>query len=297
MENHFIIWSHFRCICGKIQSTPRIVCPHGVANCDASIGSVPWQVGLVSRRKYQPWCGGALINDRYVLTAAHCVKTLKPYMIDIILGDLDWTTRKESLELRRHVSNIHIHPEFGQRATFDHDFALLKLHSPIEFHLNDFIRPVCLPFFDHNDALEGQIGTVSGWGVVDPKNPTQQANVLQKVNVKIISNNECISSYPASSVTKSMFCARANDTDSCYGDSGGPFTVRRAGTHVLEGVISWGKNCAKQQWPGVYSRVSEVLRWIRDHTLDSHSCWQDSIDSFLSVKDKVSNVDLLLNGE
>ena len=58
-------------------------------------------------------------------------------MIDVILGDLDWTTKKESLELRRHVSNIHIHPEFGRTATFDHDFALLKLHSPVEFHLND----------------------------------------------------------------------------------------------------------------------------------------------------------------
>ena len=233
----------------------------------------------------------------YVLTAAHCVNTLKPNMLDVILGDIDWTTRKESLELRKHVTEIQLHPEFGQRATFDHDFALLKLQSSVEFHLYHFIRPVCLPFYDQIDALEGEIGTIGGWGVVDPKVPTQQANVLQKVNVKIIANSYCRSSYPVSSVTKSMFCARANGTDACYGDSGGPFTVNRGGTHVLEGVISWGKNCAKQQWPGVYSRVGHVLRWIRDHTRDSHSCWQDTIDSFLSDKVKISNVDILLNGE
>ena len=86
-----------------------------MANCKANIGSLPWQVGLVSKRKYRPWCGGSLINDRYVLTAAHCVKTLKPHMLDVVLGDIDWTTRKETFEIRRSVSEIHIHPRFGEQ--------------------------------------------------------------------------------------------------------------------------------------------------------------------------------------
>ena len=218
-------------------------------------------------------------------------------MIDVILGDNDWSTRREVLELRRHVTEISVHPQFGQRATFDYDFAILKLHSPIEFHLNDFIRPVCLPFYDHGDGLAGRIGIVSGWGVIDPQNPTKQANILQKTNVKIISESECRNSYPVSSVTQTMFCARANATDSCYGDSGGPFTVNRDGIHVLEGIISWGKNCAKPQWPGVYSRVGHVLRWIRDHTKESQSCWKDTIDSFLSEQGQGSNVHSLLNGK
>ena len=273
------------------------MCPNGVAKCDAHIGSVPWQVGLVSRTKLRPWCGGTLINDRYILTAAHCVKALKPHMFEVILGDIDWTTRKETHELRRFVTEIHVHPKFGQSATFDHDYAILKLHTAIEFHLHDNIRPVCLPFYDQIADLEGKTGTVSGWGVVDPKVPTIQANILQKVDVKIIGDSACRNSYPASSVTQSMFCARANSTDSCYGDSGGPFTIYQNGVHVLEGVISWGKNCAKLQWPGVYSRVGHVLRWIRDTTVDSSSCWQNTIDSFLSVENKYSNVDVLLNGK
>ena len=270
-----------RCICGKSQSTQRIVCPNGIANCEVSIGSVPWQVGLVSRRKFQPWCGGTLINDRYVLTAAHCVKKLKPFMLDVILGDVDWTTRRETLELRRQVTEIHVHPKFGKTAMFDHDFAILKLHDPIEFHLNEHIRPVCLPFYDQPNALAGQIGKVTGWGVVDPKAPSIQANKLQQVTVKILESGECMRSYPVSSVTESMFCARGNKSDSCYGDSGGPFTINRRGVSVLEGVISWGKNCARPEWPGVYSRVGYVLDWIRDHTKDSYSCWKDAIDTFL----------------
>ena len=163
-------------------------------------------------------------------------------MFEVILGDVDWTTRKEALELRRLVTEIHVHPQFGLRATFDHDFALLKLDHRIEFHLNDFIRPVCLPFYDQHDALEGQIGVISGWGVVNPNDPTKQADILQKVDVKITSNTKCKNSYPVSSITQSMFCALANETDSCYGDSGGPFAVNHDGTYVLEGIISWGKN-------------------------------------------------------
>ena len=218
-------------------------------------------------------------------------------MLEVILGDLDWTTRKETFEMRRLVTDIHIHPSFGKRATFDHDYALLKLDSPIEFHLNSFVRPVCLPFYDKKDDLEGKIGTVSGWGVVDPQVPNKQANSLQKVDVKIIESKECRNSYPVTSVTQSMFCARANGTDSCYGDSGGPLTVFQNGIHILEGIISWGKNCAKPQWPGVYSRVGHVLKWIRDTTFDSNSCWQKTIDSFLPVKTKFTNVDSLLNGK
>ena len=280
------------------QNKARIICPHGISNCDSSIGSIPWQAGLVSRRKYRPWCGGALINEKYVLTAAHCVKGRTPYSFDIILGDTDWTTRREALELRRHVTNIYIHPQFGQRAMFDYDFALLRLHSPIEFHLNNFIRPVCLPFYDKKDSLTGQTGTVSGWGVVDPKTPTVQAKVLQKVSVRVIDSSECRNSYPVSAVTNTMFCAKANSTDSCYGDSGGPFTISYDGIHVLEGIISWGKNCAKSQWPGVYSSIGTVLKWIHDYTTDSESCWQDSVGAFAtSTENNAPTVNFLLNGK
>ena len=218
-----------------------------------------------------------MINDRYILTAAHCVKTLKPNMFEVVVGDVDWTTRKETFEIRRSVSKIHIHPRFGEKATFDHDYAILKLQIPIDFHRSSFIRPVCLPLLNKNDDLQGKTGTVSGWGVVDPKVPTNQANILQKADVKIVSNRECRNTYPVKSVTESMFCARANGSDSCYGDSGGPLTVFQNGNHILEGVISWGKNCAKPQWPGVYSRVGHVLKWIRATTVDSTSCWKKKL--------------------
>ena len=268
------------CQCGQlpynVTREGRIVCPKGAANCGAKIGDVPWQVGLVFNGKLQPWCGGTLISDQYVLTAAHCVKSRSapPFEYQVILGDNNWRTRKEVLEMRYNIIKVTVHPRFEERAPFDFDFALIKLSRPVDFINQNHIRPACLPTSFQDSNLEGKIGTASGWGVVDPNNPSQQANQLQKVTVKIMKDRHCQYKYPTypAVITPSMFCASADSADSCYGDSGGPFTVVHNNASVLEGVISWGKSCAKSKWPGVYARVRMVLGWIKDNIRDSHLC-------------------------
>ena len=67
-------------------------------------------------------------------------------------------------------------------------------------------------------------------------------------------------------------CAKAPGADACYGDSGGPFTLEEEERTVLIGVVSWGLECARPQWPGVYSRVASVLDWVRQHTADGEFC-------------------------
>ena len=262
------------CKCGETREA-RVVCPHGVNNCAAQIGQHPWQAALVFKRKTQPWCGGTLISNRYVLTAAHCLKRKSHHQIQVILGDHDWTTRRETAEIRRSVVEAISHPKFGDRATFDYDFALLKLSEPVNYNTHGHIRPACLPQSDQGDRLAGQIGTASGWGVVDPSNPSRQAKKLQTVNVKILPDAKCSGSYPARSMTHTMLCAAAKGGDACFGDSGGPFTVQDQGSAVVEGVVSWGRNCAKPQWPGVYGRVGKVLDWIHQNTKDSTFCTRD----------------------
>ncbi len=190
-------------------------------------------------------------------------------------------------EVRRQVERVVKHPYFNARANFDYDFALIKIRQPITFTDYPAVRPVCLPDNEKSDSyLEGLSGTVSGWGVTNPENPTKQANQLQRVLVKILSTSKCEILYQdTSKVTDTMMCASGahathfgqlgDFADACYGDSGGPFTVRQQGREVLEGVISWGRSCGQPQWPGVYAKVGRVLNWIRQETQDSSFCSAD----------------------
>ena len=73
----------FRCSCGGSSREARVVCPPN-QNCTATVGSIPWQVALTTRGSSRPWCGGTLISDTYVLTAAHCVH--RKNIRDIQLG-------------------------------------------------------------------------------------------------------------------------------------------------------------------------------------------------------------------
>ncbi len=95
-----------------------------------------------------------------------------------MLGDHDWTTRRESQELRLDVSSVLRHPSFDRAAKFDFDFALLKLSRPVNFALRPDVRPACLPDATE-DSLVGTIARASGWGVVDPLAPNRQARKLQ----------------------------------------------------------------------------------------------------------------------
>ena len=114
-------------------------------------------------------------------------------------------------------------------------------------------------------------GWASGRGVLDPNNKAVQATKLQRVDVLTMPQSECDNLYNRDgSVTDSMLCAQSNSGgDACYGDSGGPFVNN---DDEIIGVVSWGKSCAKRQWPGVYARISTALKWIYSNTQDSTFC-------------------------
>jgi len=271
---------HSSCQCGvvsdeakkrwqqKLGRDGRIICPNG-KSCDSE--PIPWQVAITSRGRSRPWCGGTIINSQFILSAAHCFeKRRNPSEMLISLGDLDWSKSGEWPKMTVPVQSILLHPKFRKGALYNYDFAILKLERPIDFSAYDWIRPACLPDREDN-YYENLTAKVSGWGWTNP-DFSSQSQRLQEVGVKIMSGEECVDKYNKNEITDKMICAQSPGADACYGDSGGPMTVMTRGRRVLVGVVSWGRECARDKWPGVYSRVDSVLDWLRDNTRYAEWC-------------------------
>jgi len=248
------------CQCGIANRPNRIV-----GGVETGAHEYPWQVGIVSNSGGTPFCGGSLLTRETVLTAAHCTQGLSASNIKVVLGDHD-TQVKEKYEKVVDVKTIIEHPGFNDM--LEHDFAILHLKEPAKIWMNE-ITPVCLPQKSDGTAYEGVTSTVTGWGTLSSGG--EQARKLMEVDVKTITNTECDDAYKSDGgVDSSMLCAKASGKDACQGDSGGPLVTLessdKGGTFYSQiGVVSWGIGCADPKYPGVYSRVTEDLKWIEEN--------------------------------
>jgi len=238
------------CNCGIPNRSNRIV-----GGVETEENEYPWQVGLVSASGSRPWCGGTLISDRHVLTAAHCTAGSSPSSISVLVGE---HRTDDSTFTRVPLSAITDHPDYNS-GTLDNDYSILTLAEPVEF--SAAIAPACLP--STNSDFAGVLATVSGWGTLSSGG--NQPTVLNEVDVTVQSNAECNSAY-GSGITDNMICAADAGKDSCQGDSGGPLVAQENDKYTLIGVVSWGYGCAMPQYPGVYARVTEKMDWILANT-------------------------------
>ncbi|XP_061772293.1 serine protease hepsin isoform X1 [Nerophis ophidion] len=237
-----------------------------VGGINARQGSWPWQVSLQYNGDHQ--CGGSIISDRWIVSAAHCFPARLSVISRwrVLLGSI---YNKPGNAIVAEVKTIVYHSSYlpfvdPNIDDNSRDIAVLALTQPLTF--NEYIQPVCLPAYGQR-LIDGQMGTVTGWGNVEYfGNP---ANVLQEVNIPIISDAVCNApDYYDNQITTSMFCAGyvKGNVDSCQGDSGGPFVAEdclsKTSRYRLLGVVSWGTGCAMAKKPGVYSRVSRFLPWI-----------------------------------
>ncbi|XP_018011241.1 serine protease filzig [Hyalella azteca] len=233
---------------------------------EAALGAWPWQVlvrgttlfGLFTKQT----CGGVLLNERYVITAAHCQPRLLG-SLSVVLGEWDLLGDLEPLSsVKRNVKRVVVHPHFVFWRP-GNDVALLELDRPVKFALH--ILPICLP--DTDEDFAGQVGSVTGWGATSFGG--SYARKLNEVRLPILRNDECQSWYrqvwPFKKIAPEYICAgfKSGGKDACAGDSGGPLSVRRAdGRWVLVGIISHGIKCAYPNLPGIYMRVSHYKPWI-----------------------------------
>eukprot|EP00094_Tigriopus_californicus_P013694 TCALIF_13251-PA protein Name:"Similar to Trypsin (Phaedon cochleariae)" AED:0.22 eAED:0.22 QI:0/0/0/0.71/0.5/0.57/7/0/347 len=262
--------------CGVPNRQNRIV-----GGQDTEVNEYPWQVYVATTNPSNPeqaaTCGGTLISDRFVLSAAHCFPSS---FIDLA-----------------------IHPRYNT-LTLDNDFAVIELDRPILFDTVSNIRPVCLPTlgselptgtdkrkkqihdFDSCGLLLPQV-TATGWGATSFQG--QGADVLQEVTIPTVDSASCQQSLstdiPGLVITNNMLCAglAAGGKDSCQGDSGGPLVSNHftGSYYEVHGVTSFGVGCANANRPGVYAKVSGIntqliheLTYFRSGNLTPYSWLQ-----------------------
>ncbi|XP_058791263.1 trypsin-1-like [Phymastichus coffea] len=249
------------CYCGITNKQKRIV-----GGMETQVNEYPWVALLTYKGRF--YCGGSVINSKYVLTAAHCVDRFQKGLIGVRILDHDRNSTLESKSQDFRVAEVIRHSAYST-VNYNNDIALLKLQGAIKFDKK--MRPVCLP--ERAKTFTGQMGIATGWGATEEGGPV--SNHLREVSVPILSNAECrASKYPARKITDNMLCAgyKQGQKDSCQGDSGGPLHIKYDALHRIVGVVSWGEGCAQPGYPGVYTRVNRFLTWITRNTEDACYC-------------------------
>uniref|UniRef100_A0A023G588 Putative trypsin n=1 Tax=Amblyomma triste TaxID=251400 RepID=A0A023G588_AMBTT len=241
--------------CGQrnlLYDTERIV-----GGSDAGPLEFPWQVSVQVFSSHQ--CGGVILDEYWILTAAHCMK-YSPIFYKIYVGK-DHLFRKELTERYYYVSEIIKHPYYSED-TVDYDIALIRLDEPMDFFFDDYLSPICMP--KPSDDFTGQTCVITGWGY--PRMDGSTTDVLQKTNLYVWKQEDCRKAYEdVNNVTDRMLCAGYDEggRGPCKGDSGGPLQCLRSdGAWVLAGITSWGMSCAAPHRPGVFTRVSAVLDFV-----------------------------------
>ncbi|XP_035493644.1 coagulation factor VII isoform X2 [Scophthalmus maximus] len=240
----------------QLDSRARIV---GGTECPK--GECPWQVLLVYKGK--GFCGGVIYKPTWILTASHCLEDTEVRFLQVVAGEHN-TVEDEGTEQLVQVVEIIMHEKYVPR-TADNDIALLRLAAPIVY--TPYAVPACLPTrpLAERGLWAVSLHTVSGWGRRGELGPT--SHILRRLKVPRIRTQQCVEDSGVT-LTDNMFCAGYIEglQDSCKGDSGGPLVTCYKKTNFLLGIVSWGKGCARPGNYGIYTRVSNYLDWIHNHT-------------------------------
>ena len=255
----------------------------GEANgvCKTRRGAWPWMTAIYRLQRNSPvfLCGGSIIGDCWILTAAHCLKDYKKENLLVVVGEHERFV-DDRTEKTFSVEKVVIHSDYGRGANFSRDIGLLKLSCNIT--CSPYVRKGCLPLPEDKRYYEPETPCiVAGWGVIGKGNQDDVRNrkaSIKELHLPIADNKTCVESTSPEhrqDVTKYTICAGdgSGQNDPCQGDSGGPLFCKRDGQdrYVIVGIVSWGEGCGQQDKYGMFTHLLNLVDWVHNE-MAQHIC-------------------------
>uniref|UniRef100_A0A8C3UNW4 Chymotrypsin like n=1 Tax=Catharus ustulatus TaxID=91951 RepID=A0A8C3UNW4_CATUS len=228
--------------CGVPAISPAVSYNERIVNGQNAVpGSWPWQVSLQTRTGSH-FCGGSLINQYWVVTAAHC--NFNPLSHVVVLGEYSLASSSEAVQVKTAITNPGWNPN-----TMNNDITLLRLSTPAQ--LGSRVSTICLP--PANLVLPSNAWAVTtGWGRTNP-------NCTQIFKLQHPAVHRGSGGWGG----RDWFSVRStNQESSLQGDSGGPLVYQTGNGWMLIGIVSWGTSNCNINTPAMYTRVSQFRNWI-----------------------------------
>nr|API81376.1 venom toxin [Hemiscorpius lepturus] len=262
-------------VCGKRERSAASRQPVIAGGWISQPSAWPWVVAILTSnlRVEKFLCGGTMVSTKYILTAAHCFRRngVDQNRIPVARFIIRVGSNENDQGQAHRIKKIMIHEQYRVGQHYN-DIAIIEVNEPIV--LSFFVRTICLPSSElQGRRMVGHEVVVVGWG--DQSFGGIRDNKLREVNISVLDREQCNNAYSTlasrsipKGVTSQFICAGDPEggKDACQADSGGPLMMPSSSEWTIVGIVSFGYGCAQRGFPGVYTKVSAYLNWIRDKT-------------------------------